>query len=138
MRRRRMLRKSNPRCRRTSQEMEAMKRKPIVGETLVAHTPKNRWREETVEETIVLTVGRKFFTISSRPRSRFSVTSWRPCDYNESVNSPISLYESRLEMDCDLLTAKQTKELSEKLRYSSDWNKLTGEQIAAIHKIVFP
>jgi hypothetical protein len=115
-----------------------MKRKPIVGEILIAYQPKGRWREEIVEEATVLTVGRKFFTISSRPRSRFSVTSWRPCDYNESINNPISLYESRLEMDCHMVTTKQTKELSENLRYHSDWNKLTGEQIAAIHKIVFP
>jgi hypothetical protein len=37
-----------------------------------------------------------------------------------------------------MVTTKQTKELSENLRYHSDWNKLTGKQIAEIHKIVFP
>ena len=115
-----------------------MNRKPIVGEILIAHTPKNRWHDERVEEAKVLQVGVKYFKVSARPNSRFLVESWDLANSNEVHNNPMDLYTSREEMDTKLTHSRRVAELRSRLDHYKSWESLSEDQVSAIHKIVFP
>lgn len=112
-----------------------MKRKPIVGETLVLWTPPHRHRTERVESATVETVGKKYFTIRGT-RSRYLLSDGSVEDtYNNRFNSPSWIFESMVELN-------QHKEGLEIQRRFAEWlrsyPRVTVEQAKSILAIVQP
>ncbi len=112
-----------------------MRRKPIVGETLILWTPPQRHCEGRVDSVTVATVGKKYFTLT-RGRSRFLISDWGVEDsHNVRVNFPQWIFESEAELDqhkADLETQKLFRE------WLRSYPRVTLQQAKEILAIVQP
>lgn len=116
-----------------------MKRKPIIGETLVRWTPKGRNSDERIEDVKVTKVGRKFFSVSSGfGDSEFELDDWgiRRTD-NVRANFPKWIFESTDELEAHKRELRDRASFSE-WKSKSIWGqeKLPIEKIRAILEIL--
>lgn len=112
-----------------------MKRKPIVGETLVLWTPPQRHGRERTELEVVETVGKKYFTLSGN-RSRFLIEDWgiEPTD-NTRANFPKWVFESTDELNQHKADLDTQRQFNEWLR---SYPRVSVEQAKAILAIAQP
>jgi hypothetical protein len=115
-----------------------MKPKPKVGDVLIVRKPKGRWRDESVMDAKVTSIGRMHMTLDRFGSTKFRLDTWRQSDIDACHNHPIEIYRSKDEMIAEIMNRKQLHELKIRLQYSDGWHTLTNEQISAIHRIVYP
>jgi len=103
-----------------------MKPKPIVGETIIAVEPSRRYSERRQIQTIVTKAWRQYFTCAHYGDTRFSISTWRKADFNDSINRPVRLYRTEQEMIDDEEAERLADDLAARLKYISDWAKLSA------------
>ena len=118
---------------------KSMKTKPTVGEILIAEIPAARFSEKKIHSATVTKVGRKYFSArfdGQHHEYEFIIETWRQSDYNANVNRPIYLYRTNREMEDRHEKNAIVKSMTEKFRYSSDWDKLDINQLRSISEII--
>jgi len=113
-----------------------MKRKPIVGETLILWTEPHRRGQEFIESVTVESVGKKYFTLNERYKTRFCLSDWGIEDsWNTRANGPKWIFESIEQLDlhkADLAIKKRFQ------TWLNSYPKVTVDQARSILAIVDP
>lgn len=113
-----------------------MRRKPIVGETLILWTPPHRFGKENAEVVTVKSVGSKYFSLHDYTRARFCISDWGIEDVcNTRANSPKWIFESEAELEQHKADLEIQKRFGEWLR---SYPRVTVEQAKDILAIVEP
>lgn len=119
--------------------MSSIKPKPVVGQKLFAEMHAGRGNPMRREWGNVTKVGRKFFEVEfGYVAQSFHLNTWERSGDNVQANSPTNLYISEQECEDRILRDSIAGNLSDKLRYLSDWRKLTLDQVKQIQSIVDP
>jgi len=120
-----------------TRQRTTMKPKPVVGETLIAVIPKRSYREREELRAEVIRVGRKYFTCRiGGAAQEFHLSTWARSGVNMQANFPIYLYRTEQEMRDKEEAVRLSRDLSDQLKYQSDWEKLSITQLRAIKHII--
>lgn len=116
-----------------------MKAAPFIGQKLYAKLHASRGAPPRFEWFTVTSVRRKFFecTNENNWKQDFYISSWTRTGDNAHHNFPIYLYESEQECRDEERASKLARSLSNTLRYTGDWDKLTLDQLEKITEIVY-
>jgi hypothetical protein len=117
--------------------MKQTRNKPVVGEILIAMTPKNRGAERKETQATVTKVGRKYFTCRvGVAHVDFHLETWVRTGNNMHANFPIHLYRTEQEIRDSQDREALAGELSAKFKYFMDWKKLGITKLREIKRII--